>query len=179
MQKEKCEEWMSIDEDIPVPATLTDLEICQAIKVDDSDGDECVEENPPTDAEMRQALDILKRGVQHRSTNFKKQYKLATQTDNNSLVITVTALSDLETQTVSNTNNDSNSTFDSAQLTGFSARTANETPKSFQSINTLLYTARRLSLQAGTADKTPKRDSKRFRTPRRSQLINTLKVDQH
>ncbi|GBN60780.1 hypothetical protein AVEN_244844-1, partial [Araneus ventricosus] len=65
MQKEEYEEWMSIDEDIPVAATLTDLEICQAvceqdqaIKVDDSDGDECVEENPPTSAEMRQALDI-------------------------------------------------------------------------------------------------------------------------
>ncbi|GBM48455.1 hypothetical protein AVEN_98990-1 [Araneus ventricosus] len=79
MQKE---EWMSIDEDIPVAATLTDLEICQAvceqdqaIKVDDSDGDESVEENPPSNAEMRQALDILKRGVQHRSTNSKKQYE--------------------------------------------------------------------------------------------------------
>ncbi|GBN71535.1 hypothetical protein AVEN_41176-1 [Araneus ventricosus] len=74
MQKEEYEEWMSIDEDIPVAATLTDLEICQnvckqdqAIKVDDSDLDECVEENLPTDAEMRQALDILKRGVQNRS----------------------------------------------------------------------------------------------------------------
>ncbi|GBM96273.1 hypothetical protein AVEN_173040-1 [Araneus ventricosus] len=73
---------MSIDEDILVAATLTDLEICQAIcqqdkeiKVDDSDVDECVDENPPTNAEMRQALDILKRGVQHRSTSFKKQYE--------------------------------------------------------------------------------------------------------
>ncbi|GBL93831.1 hypothetical protein AVEN_153602-1 [Araneus ventricosus] len=80
MQKEEYEELMFIDEDIPVAATLTDLEICQAfceqdqaIKVDDSDGDECVEENPPTNAEIRQALNILKRGVQHRSTNFKKQ----------------------------------------------------------------------------------------------------------
>ncbi|GBM18700.1 hypothetical protein AVEN_8997-1 [Araneus ventricosus] len=80
MQKEEYEEWMSIDEDIPVAATLTDLEICQAvceqdqaIKVDDSDGDECVEENTPTNAEMRQALDILKCGVQYRSTNFKQQ----------------------------------------------------------------------------------------------------------
>ncbi|GBN43351.1 hypothetical protein AVEN_143494-1 [Araneus ventricosus] len=82
MQKEEYEVWMSIDEDIPVAATLTDLEICQAvckqdqsIKVDDSDGGECVEENPQTNAEMRQALDILKRGVQHLSTNFKKQYR--------------------------------------------------------------------------------------------------------
>ncbi|GBO36187.1 hypothetical protein AVEN_66685-1, partial [Araneus ventricosus] len=79
MLKEDYEEWMPIDEDIPVDATLTDLEICQAVceqgqatKVDDSDGDECVEENPRTNAEVSQALDILKRGVQHRSTNFKK-----------------------------------------------------------------------------------------------------------
>ncbi|GBM76748.1 hypothetical protein AVEN_86322-1 [Araneus ventricosus] len=72
---------MSIDEDIPIAATLTDLEIYQAvceqdqaIKVD-SNGDECVEENPPTNTEMRQARDILKRGVQHLSTNIKKQYE--------------------------------------------------------------------------------------------------------
>ncbi|GBN73562.1 hypothetical protein AVEN_110338-1 [Araneus ventricosus] len=60
MRKEGYEEWMSIDEDISVTATLTDLEICQsvcdqdqAIKVDDSDGDDCVEENAPTNAKMR------------------------------------------------------------------------------------------------------------------------------
>ncbi|GBM59675.1 Ribonuclease 3 [Araneus ventricosus] len=64
------EEWMSIDEEIPVAATLTDLEICQAIcehdqaiKLGDSDMDECVEENPPANAEMRQSFDILKCGV--------------------------------------------------------------------------------------------------------------------
>ncbi|GBM79486.1 hypothetical protein AVEN_57325-1 [Araneus ventricosus] len=81
MQKEECDEWMSIDEDIPVAATLTDLEICQAvceqdqaIKINDSDGDECVEENPPTNAKMRQALDIGKWVVQHRST-IKKNTK--------------------------------------------------------------------------------------------------------
>ncbi|GBL94154.1 hypothetical protein AVEN_163485-1 [Araneus ventricosus] len=70
MQKEEYEEWMCIDEDIPLAATLTDLEICQ-VKVDDSDGCEWVEENPPTKAEMRQAL-----GVQYRSTNFRKQYEV-------------------------------------------------------------------------------------------------------
>ncbi|GBN22307.1 hypothetical protein AVEN_220759-1 [Araneus ventricosus] len=82
MQKEEYEEWMSIDENIPVAATLTDLEICQvvceqdqAIKVDDSDGDECVGENPPTNAEMRQTVDILKCGLKHPSANFKKEYE--------------------------------------------------------------------------------------------------------
>ncbi|GBM84181.1 hypothetical protein AVEN_61029-1 [Araneus ventricosus] len=51
MQKKEYVEWMSIDKDIPTAATQTDLEIFQAvckqdqaIKVDDSDGDECVEE---------------------------------------------------------------------------------------------------------------------------------------
>ncbi|GBN52803.1 hypothetical protein AVEN_79848-1 [Araneus ventricosus] len=85
MQKEEYEEWISIDEDIPVAATVTDLEICQAVceqdqamKVDDSDGDECVEGNPPTNAEMSQALDV-KRGVQHRSTNFIKTIRVRTR----------------------------------------------------------------------------------------------------
>ncbi|GBN41988.1 hypothetical protein AVEN_169461-1 [Araneus ventricosus] len=79
--REESEEWVSIDEDIPVAATVTDLEICQAIceqdpsiNADDSHGDECIEENPPTNTEMRQAHAILKRGVQYRSTNFKKQF---------------------------------------------------------------------------------------------------------
>ncbi|GBN08437.1 hypothetical protein AVEN_128658-1 [Araneus ventricosus] len=77
MQKEEYEEWLSIDEDIPVVAILTGFEICQAVceqdqtlKVDDSNEDKCVEGNPPTKAEMRQALDILKCCVQHRSNKF-------------------------------------------------------------------------------------------------------------
>ncbi|GBM06017.1 hypothetical protein AVEN_49405-1 [Araneus ventricosus] len=85
MQKKEYEEWMSIDENIPVTATLIGLEICQAIceqyqaiKVDDSEGDECVEENPPTNTEMRQALNILKRGVQHPLTNFQKTTRVRT-----------------------------------------------------------------------------------------------------
>ncbi|GBM80727.1 hypothetical protein AVEN_115844-1 [Araneus ventricosus] len=85
MQTEEYEEWMSIDEDIPIAATLTDLEICQAvceqdqaIIVDGDNRDECVEENPPKNAEMRQALDILKRDVQHRSTNLKKTIRVRT-----------------------------------------------------------------------------------------------------
>ncbi|GBN48595.1 hypothetical protein AVEN_223521-1 [Araneus ventricosus] len=72
MPKEKYEEWLSIEEDIPETATLTDLEIYQAaceqdqaIKSDDSEGDDCIEESPPTNAKMMQAFDILKTGVQH------------------------------------------------------------------------------------------------------------------
>ncbi|GBO06107.1 hypothetical protein AVEN_125736-1 [Araneus ventricosus] len=85
MQKEEYGEWMSIDEDIPLAATITDLEIFQvvceqdqSIKVDDSDGDKCVEENSPTKAETRKSLDILKRGEQHHSTNFKKTKRMTT-----------------------------------------------------------------------------------------------------
>ncbi|GBN80096.1 hypothetical protein AVEN_248856-1 [Araneus ventricosus] len=59
MLKEEYEEWMSVDEDIPVAATQTGLEFCQAvcehnqaINVGDSDGNECVEENPPTNTKM-------------------------------------------------------------------------------------------------------------------------------
>ncbi|GBL84153.1 hypothetical protein AVEN_118564-1 [Araneus ventricosus] len=51
IEKEEYEEWMPIDENIPVAATLMDLEICQAIcepdqaiKFDDSNRDECVED---------------------------------------------------------------------------------------------------------------------------------------
>ncbi|GBN32421.1 hypothetical protein AVEN_169515-1 [Araneus ventricosus] len=59
------------------------------------------------------------------------------------------------------TNNDSNSTFNSAQLTGFPARTADKTPKSFQSTNTLplcdpsavlLYSARQAVTSHGILD---------------------------
>ncbi|GBN96740.1 hypothetical protein AVEN_214396-1 [Araneus ventricosus] len=82
MQKEEYEEWMSIDEDIPVVVILTYLEICrsvcekdQGIKVDDSERDECVVETPPTNTEIRKTLDILKLGGKHRSTNFRKQYE--------------------------------------------------------------------------------------------------------
>ncbi|GBN66648.1 hypothetical protein AVEN_73420-1 [Araneus ventricosus] len=85
MQKEVYEEWLSIDEAIPLAATITDLEICQticeqdqALKVDYSDREECVEEHSPTNAEIRQALDILKRGVQNRSTNFRKTIRVRT-----------------------------------------------------------------------------------------------------
>ncbi|GBM40575.1 hypothetical protein AVEN_240316-1 [Araneus ventricosus] len=40
------------------------------------------------------------------------------------------------------TSNNSNNTFNSAQLTGFPVRTADETPKSFQSINTTVIQSR-------------------------------------
>ncbi|GBN24743.1 hypothetical protein AVEN_255706-1 [Araneus ventricosus] len=69
MLKEGYEEWVVIYEDIALAATLADLEIWQVVceqdqttNVDDCGGDECVDENPPKNVEMRQALDISKRG---------------------------------------------------------------------------------------------------------------------
>ncbi|GBO39776.1 hypothetical protein AVEN_139516-1 [Araneus ventricosus] len=76
MLKEEHEEWNFIDEDIPVAATHEDLGFCQAvceqdqeINFDDSDRNEWVEENPPTNTEMRQALNILKRGARRKGVD--------------------------------------------------------------------------------------------------------------
>ncbi|GBM24533.1 hypothetical protein AVEN_217115-1 [Araneus ventricosus] len=65
----------------------------------------------------------------------------------------------INTSRQQSTSNNSNSTFNSAQLTDFPARTADETPKSLQSVNTLLlnttrrltayYLAQRIKLQEG------------------------------
>jgi hypothetical protein len=61
-------------------------EICQAVADDKSKLSEESEFNctskeeeiivaPPTNAQMREALRILRRGVQHRATNFQKHYE--------------------------------------------------------------------------------------------------------
>ncbi|GBL78604.1 hypothetical protein AVEN_65195-1 [Araneus ventricosus] len=79
---------MPIDKDIPVAATLTDLEIChavceqdQAMEVDNSGGNKCAIENPLMNTETRQALEIFKHGVQHCSTNFLKNNTNSTTQD--------------------------------------------------------------------------------------------------
>ncbi|GBN91646.1 hypothetical protein AVEN_182560-1 [Araneus ventricosus] len=78
MLKEEYEEWITIDGNIPVAAELQNWEfrqsVCEqdpAINIADSDGDNVLTkilERTPS-----QALDILKNGVEYRSTNFKKQ----------------------------------------------------------------------------------------------------------
>ncbi|GBO15633.1 hypothetical protein AVEN_73542-1 [Araneus ventricosus] len=61
------------------------------------------------------------------------------------------------TNSQQSTNNDNNSTFNSAQLTSFLARTADEILKSFQWINTTTqYRSASNSLLARTADRTAK-----------------------
>jgi len=51
MSKEEFENWLDIDNNAEVIVA------------------------PPTNAQMREALQILRRGVQHRATNFQKHYE--------------------------------------------------------------------------------------------------------
>lgn len=78
---EEFESWVEVDKNIPVASTLTESEICQIVigkqtndGTDESDEESLDIEPPPTSAEMRNALKVLKRGVQHRSDDFKKHY---------------------------------------------------------------------------------------------------------
>ena len=83
MSKEEFENWLDIDNNAEVVATMTMSEICQAVADDKSklaeesesnftNKEEEILEAPPTNAQMREALRILLRGLQHRATNFQK-----------------------------------------------------------------------------------------------------------
>ena len=65
---------------------MTVSEICQAVADDKSklaeeseskctNKEEEILEAPPTNAQMREALRVLCRGVQHRATNFQRHYE--------------------------------------------------------------------------------------------------------
>jgi hypothetical protein len=82
MSKEEFENWLDIDNNAAVVATMTVSVICQAVADDKSKLTEESESNrtikeeevleaPPTNAQMREALRILRRGVQH-SNKFPK-----------------------------------------------------------------------------------------------------------
>jgi hypothetical protein len=82
MPKEEFENWLDIDNSAEVVATMTVLVICQAVadnksKLAEESGSNCTSkeedilEAPPTNAQMREALRILHRGVEHRATNFQ------------------------------------------------------------------------------------------------------------
>jgi len=86
MPKEEFENWLDIDNNAEAVATMTVSEICEAVANDKSRLAEenesnctCKEEEileaPPTNAQMREALQILRRGVQHRATNFQRHYE--------------------------------------------------------------------------------------------------------
>jgi hypothetical protein len=85
MPKEEFENWLDIDSNAEVVATMTVSEICQAVADDKSKLAEESESNciskeeileaPPTNSQMREALQILCRGVQHTATNFQRHYE--------------------------------------------------------------------------------------------------------
>ena len=75
------DEWMAIDENIQVAAKLTESDICQTVTQtggesndeEDSNIPKC--DKPPTASEMRDALQILRLGVQHKAGDFDKLYE--------------------------------------------------------------------------------------------------------
>ena len=94
MSKEEFENWLDIDNNAEVDidnnaevvATMTVSEICEAVadgksKLAEESESNCTSkeeeilEAPPTNAQMREALQILRRGVQHRATNLQRHYQ--------------------------------------------------------------------------------------------------------
>jgi hypothetical protein len=85
MSKEEFEIWLDIDNNAEAVATMTVSEICKAVANDKSKSAEESESNftskeeeileaPPTNAQMQEALQILRRGVQQRATNCQRHY---------------------------------------------------------------------------------------------------------
>jgi len=86
MSKEEFENWLDTDNNAKVVATMTVSEICEAVATDKSklaeesesnctSKEEEILEAPPTNAQMREAPQILRRGVQQRATNFQRHYQ--------------------------------------------------------------------------------------------------------
>jgi hypothetical protein len=86
MPIEEFENWLDIDNNAEVVATMTVSVICQAFaddksKLAEESESDCTSkgketlESPSTNAQMRKALRILYRGVQHTATNFQRNYE--------------------------------------------------------------------------------------------------------
>jgi hypothetical protein len=86
MSKEEFENWLDIDNNTEVVATMTLSDICEAVangksKLAEESESNCTSkeeeifEAPPTNAQVREASQILRRGVQHRATNFQRHYE--------------------------------------------------------------------------------------------------------
>lgn len=83
MSKEEFDNWLDIDNDAQTAARMTTSDICQSVidsnivsrNNEDKIEKEEILETPPTDSQMQEALKILRRGVQHRATNFQKHYE--------------------------------------------------------------------------------------------------------
>jgi hypothetical protein len=81
---------LDTDNNAEVVATMTVSEMCEAVANDISKLAEKSESNctskeeeileaPPTNAQMREALQILRHGVEHRATTFQRHYELFIQ----------------------------------------------------------------------------------------------------
>jgi len=86
MSQEEFENWLDIGNNAEVTDTMTVMEICQAVADDKStlavesesnctSKEEEILEVPPTNVQMRAALRILRRGLQHRATNCQRHYE--------------------------------------------------------------------------------------------------------
>ncbi|XP_025198312.1 tigger transposable element-derived protein 6-like [Melanaphis sacchari] len=73
------ENWLKIDENIPTTSNFTEEDIVHALSQTNEPGEieneETDTEKPPSSSEMREALRVLRRGVQQHSSNFELQYK--------------------------------------------------------------------------------------------------------
>jgi hypothetical protein len=86
MSKEEFENWLDVDNNAEVVATMRVSEICETVANDKyklaeesesncTSKEEEILEAPPTNAQMREALQILRRGCQRTATNFQKYYE--------------------------------------------------------------------------------------------------------
>jgi hypothetical protein len=85
MPKEEFENWLDIDNNAEVVATVTVSEICQAVaddksKLAEESESDCTSkeeetlESTPTNVQMRETLRILRRGAQQTATNCQRLY---------------------------------------------------------------------------------------------------------
>ena len=81
MTVQEFKSWVDLDQNLPVASTLTEYKVCQIVmgkqandEIDESDKESIDIEPPPTSVQMRNALKVLKRGVQRHSDGFKKHY---------------------------------------------------------------------------------------------------------
>ena len=83
MTQTDFEEWIAVDNNLQVAAKLTEVDICEAVTqaVENKVGtdDEVEDDQPalhiPTNKEMREALRVLRVGVQNKSSEFELHYE--------------------------------------------------------------------------------------------------------